>query len=99
MKFANALQTHLERCRGLTVLARRGDTFRRARFVKVRTDGQVGVLFDGDKEKTINYFMEPENTNHVCIKTKLYKLICSVLKSRCFKHFGFYFDRFIVLLL
>nr|XP_026689957.1 protein capicua homolog isoform X4 [Ciona intestinalis] len=59
------LQAHLQRCIGLQILARRGDTYRHAEFVKVRMDGQVGVLFRGDKEKTINYFMDPENTNHV----------------------------------
>nr|XP_039258888.1 protein capicua homolog [Styela clava] len=57
--------THLERCRGLAVLAKRGDTYKQAKFVKVRLDGQVGVLFDGDKDKAINYFMDPEKTDHV----------------------------------
>lgn len=35
------IQAHLQRCRGLIVLARRGDTYRHAEFVKVRSDGQV----------------------------------------------------------
>ncbi|XP_076803741.1 protein capicua homolog isoform X1 [Clavelina lepadiformis] len=62
---ASTKWVHLRKCIGLNVLARRGDTYRPAEFVKVRVDGQVGVLFHGDKEKTVNYFMDPESTSHV----------------------------------
>jgi len=56
---------HLHGCIGTTVLARRGDTYRLAIFSKVRSDGQVGVLFVGDKDQNMNFFMDPEGTNHI----------------------------------
>lgn len=34
-------------------------------FNKKFQAAQVGVLFFGDKERAMNYFMDPENTNHV----------------------------------
>jgi len=49
------LQAQLRRCIGLTVLARRGDTYRQAEFVKVRSNGEVSKQ---DAERVIGWQIE-----------------------------------------
>lgn len=47
------------KCLGLTVLARRGDTFRQAQVIEIRDDGYIGVMMKGDSNLT--FFLTQES--------------------------------------